>query len=324
VALNVREDLFREKIDGKLTPELLGEIASRALNRRAGVLGAQVLTGGCLNRVIAIRLEPPGEDLVLKISPDVADRSIEREGKVLDCFRRLTRLAVPQPHLVDVSGQLLPGSFLVMSRLPGRVMHEATGRLNAEQRGRILERITRDVVELHEHTAQGFGGVELPETQRVEWPAFWVPRFQRVLERVRASGLVPTRFLAEVEHASELFPRLLDIGRRSTLTHYDIWSGNVMVAMEGSEPRVSGYLDIPGFFADPVRELSFMEMFGMADARFYASYRAAHPLDAGWELRKNIYNLKMHLTHVTMYPEERYYRDGAAACLRFIQERSGR
>ncbi len=322
MALNVREDLFRERIDGKLTPDVLGEIAARALNRRAVVRGARVLTGGCLNRVIALQLEPPAEELVLKISPDVGDRSLEREGKVLDCFHRMTSLPVPRPHLVDVSGELLPGSFLVMSRLPGRVMHEVFGGLNPAQRSRILAHVTEDVVELHRHTATGFGGVELPQAQRLSWPAFWVPRFQRVLEKVRASGLVPPRFLEQVERAGEGFPRLLDIGMQSTLTHYDIWSGNVMIAADGGDPRVSGYIDIPGFYADYVRELSFMEMFGMADARFYAIYRSAHAMDEGWELRKNIYNLKMHLTHITMYPQEPYYKLGAAACLQFIQERA--
>jgi fructosamine-3-kinase len=322
VALNVREDLFRERIDGKLTREVLSEIASRALNRAAEVRGATVLTGGCLNRVLALTLDPHAEDLVLKISPDVGDLGIEREGKVLEAFRKITKLPVPTPCLVDCSGRLLPGSFLVMSRLAGRVMHESFGRLAFAGRVAVLGQIARDVVELHAHQGQGFGGVEVPEPDRGSWPEFWLPRFERVLSKVSSSGLVPQRFLEEVRRVSQAFPRLLDIGPRSTLTHYDIWSGNVMIEARGEAARVSGYLDIPGYYADPVRELSFMEMFGLADERFYATYRSAHRLDDGWELRKNIYNLKMHLTHVTMYPEEQHYRLGAAACLRFIRERA--
>jgi fructosamine-3-kinase len=116
----------------------------------------------------------------------------------------------------------------------------------------------------------------------------------------------------------------LDIGGRSTLTHYDIWSGNVMVDFEGSgypgQPFISGYIDIPGYWADYARELSFMEMFGLANDRFYGRYWAAYPRDDGFELRKNLYNLKMHLKHITMYPDQSYYREGAEACLRFIQQ----
>ena len=321
MSLNVREDLFRQRIDGRLTPDLLGEIVTRALNRRSAVRSARILTGGCLNRVLALELESQPEELVLKISPEVGDRSLEREGKVLDCFRRSSRLAVPEPYLVDVSGELLPGSFLVMSLLPGRVMHEAVGSLNATQRNRILRQITSDVVELHTRTAVGFGGVEQSVAERSDWPSFWIPRFQRVLERVQASGVVPPRFLEEARRVSEHFPRLLDVGSRSTMTHYDIWSGNVLVTADAAGARVSGYIDIPGFYADYARELSFMEMFGIADARFYATYRESHPMDDGWEIRKNIYNLKMHLTHVTMYPQEAYYRQGAAACLDFIRRR---
>jgi fructosamine-3-kinase len=63
-----------------------------------------------------------------------------------------------------------------------------------------------------------------------------------------------------------------------------------------------------------------MEMFGLGSDRFYGRYWSAFPKDEGFELRKNIYNLKMHLKHITMYPDQRYYREGAEACLRFIQQ----
>jgi fructosamine-3-kinase len=79
--------------------------------------------------------------------------------------------------------------------------------------------------------------------------------------------------------------------------------------------RVSGYIDVPGFWADPVRELSFAEMFGVADALFYEVYTSVHALPEGWRVRRDLYNLKMNLKHIVMYPQEGFYRQGAARCL---------
>ena len=126
--------------------------------------------------------------------------------------------------------------------------------------------------------------------------------------------------LSDVEKIRPHLPGLLDIGDRSTLTHYDIWSGNVMIDSQDGEILVSGFIDIPGYWADYARELSFMEMFGVANNRFYSMYGESYVLDPGFQIRKNIYNLKMNIRHINMYPQEVYYRQGAEKCLRAIQK----
>ena len=47
--------------------------------------------------------------------------------------------------------------------------------------------------------------------------------------------------------------------------------------------NIGGFLDVPGFWADYARELSFMEMFGSADSRFYEVYTSYHELDDAFE-----------------------------------------
>ena len=49
-------------------------------------------------------------------------------------------------------------------------------------------------------------------------------------------------------------------------------------------------------------------------------YREKYKQDPGFQIRKNVYNLKMHMRHIVMYPEELYNRQGAEKCLRVIQE----
>ena len=339
--MNVREEILREKIDPFLTPERLSAVAQLALAGTGDVTGqdsaaelsgektllidkVKVLSGGCWNRVIGVSFSSGQPEVVCKISPLERDEKIIREYRVLGYFASHTAMPVPRPLLIDTSGRLLPGTLLVMTRIPGVVLHRAFGLLTREMVDWLSDQIAAQVIELHKERSSGFGGVEVGEESRHQsWPDFWLPRFDAVFAEVTSSGLVAADLLRQIQGVRLRFPAALDIGRRSTLTHYDIWSGNVMVDFEGSgypgRPFVTGYIDIPGYWADYARELSFMDMFGLASSRFYDRYWSAFPQDETFELRKNIYNLKMHLKHIAMYPDQIYYREGAEAALRFVQ-----
>ena len=313
--MNVREDLLRARIDPALTSAFLSQAASRALGRRVTVSGWEPLQGGCWNRVIGLAGDAHAEGLVLKISPEPRDEALEREARVLEWFARRTRLPVPAVHLVDSSGSEIPGSFLVMDRVSGRSLHEIHGRLDDGQRRQLTIRIAEEVAELHQQTGSGFGGVEGDETDRKGWAGFWLPRFDSVVAEVAAAGLVPRAFLQQCADLRPCLPALLDIGARGTLTHYDLWPGNLMIRVDPDGVRVSGYLDVGGYWADAARELSFAGMFGIADRLFLEVYASHHPLPPEWTVRRDLYDLKMHLKHITMYPAEGFYRAGARRCL---------
>jgi fructosamine-3-kinase len=341
--VNVREEILQKKIDPFLTQERLTAVAQLAFAETGDLAGrpaasggeqrgvevprieqVKVLSGGCWNRVIGLSFSSGQPQIVCKISPEDRDQKIIREYRVLGYFASRTSMPVPRPLLIEATGRLLPGTLLVMSRLPGVVLHRVFGLLTREMVDGLTDQIAAQVIELHKQRGSGFGGVELQENNRHRsWAEFWLPRFDAVFSEVAESGLVAASLLERIEHIRPRFPVALDIGPRSTLTHYDIWSGNVMVDFEGSgypgRPFVSGYIDIPGYWADYARELSFMDMFGLANQRFYDRYWSVFPKDQDFELRKNIYNLKMHLKHITMYPTEAYYRKGAESALRFIQ-----
>jgi fructosamine-3-kinase len=339
--VNVREEILREKIDPFLTSERLSAVAQLALAGTGDALArrssaeqsggepplihkVKVLSGGCWNRVIGVSFCSGQPQIVCKISPLDKDEKIIREYRVLGYFASHTAMPVPRPLLIDTSERLLPGTLLVMTRVPGVVLHRVFGLLDRDTVDWLVDQIAAQVIELHKERSSGFGGVELEEDKRYQsWADFWLPRFDGVFAEVTSSGLVATDLLSQIERVRPRFPVALDIGSRSTLTHYDIWSGNVMVDFEGSgypgRPFVSGYIDIPGYWADYARELSFMEMFGLGNQRFHDRYWSVFPKDESFQLRKNIYNLKMHLKHITMYPGQSYYRNGALACLRFIQ-----
>lgn len=324
------------------SPGLGGPAAGR---RNAGyqISGYRVLTGGCWNRVIAVALEPedagtPGLpepetlELVLKISPHEGDPDIIREYKVLTRFAELSDFPVPEPLYLDLPegdsegpggrSAYLPGTALVMTKIPGDVMHQVFGRLSGSDRRQVMDELTEDVIRLHKTKSRGFGGVELPpEDREPSWPAFWLPRLQEVIRMVRDAGVLPERVFTEAEALWPFLESLLDIGDVSTLTHYDIWAGNVMVdsgsATSGGHrgATISGYIDIPGNWADYAWEISFMQVFGLADEEFLGRYEDAQGLDDTFELRLRAYQLRTFMKHAMMYPSEEYYRKGTEMCL---------
>lgn len=325
MALNVQEARLQREIDPFLTDRALSRLVGAALEgagadssrARAAVSGYRVLIGGCWNRVVGV--QSGDREVVCKISPRTDDERIAREFEVLRVFAEQTDLPVPQPLLLD-RGEIVPGTTLVMSLIPGAVMHECFGLLNFGARRHIIDRIADDLAELHTIRSRGFGGVEVdPDARADRWADFWLPRFDAVIDEAAASGSVPA---ALIEGARALRPHvrpLLDIGTESTMTHYDVWSGNVMIDVERTPPRVSGYIDIPGYFADRARELSFAMLFGIANRRFFETYLQRHSLDPGFEVRANLYNLKMNIKHVQMYPGQQVYQEGGAENLRFLQ-----
>ena len=317
--MNVQEHELREKIDPYLTPENLSAVATTALGETVRSTGYRVLTGGCWNRVIAV--ESDAVPIVIKISPKQGDVGLGREYQVLKYFADNTAMPVATPYLVDLDGGVIPGSLLVESLIPGEVMHHVSGYLDAESRLCIGEEIAGYLSDLHTNKSKGFGGVELDVSDRyAAWADFWIPRFEQVVGEVEAGDFVSEAMLNQIREAFGVFPRILSIGDTGTLTHYDIWSGNVMIDIDANLPKVTGFIDIPGYFADYAREISFMHVFGMADETFFRRYTRTHVLDDDFALRLNVYSLRTHLKHITMYPRESYYRQGATSCLRFIRD----
>jgi fructosamine-3-kinase len=315
---NVQEALLREKIDPCLTSEVLTALAAEALGARVRCDGFSILTGGCWNRVIAVSLDNGKKHLVFKITPRIGDADLRREFEVLRHFRTHTRLPVPEALLLDCSAEKMPGSLLVMEKLAGTVLQDLIPHLSRAQRDSIAQEVAGHLADLHTHQAKGFGGVEVPEEQRSPtWAGFWLPRFDAVMVEVREKGVLPDDVLVEINAVRPDFPRLLQIGACGSLTHYDIWTGNVMVDFKADRPTVSGFLDGFGYYADYARELS--AMFSLADEAFMQAYQQRHALDEGFQTRFNIYSLKMCLQMVCMYPNDPAHRQSVSQFLSRIQ-----
>ena len=82
-----------------------------------------------------------------------------------------------------------------------------------------------------------------------------------------------------------------------SLLHGDLWSGNYAFTRAG-EPTI---FDPAVYYGDREAELAMTELFGGFSRDFYAAYRQAWPLEAGYSIRKKLYNLYHVLNHFNLF-----------------------
>jgi fructosamine-3-kinase len=82
-----------------------------------------------------------------------------------------------------------------------------------------------------------------------------------------------------------------------SLLHGDLWSGNA-ARLGSGEPVV---FDPAVYHGDREADLAMTELFGGFGVDFYAGYRHAWPLGAGYPQRRTLYNLYHVLNHLNLF-----------------------
>jgi protein-ribulosamine 3-kinase len=122
------------------------------------------------------------------------------------------------------------------------------------------------------------------------WAEFWRERrLEPQLALARRSG-----------HRLDVMPvwRLLE-GHQppASLLHGDLWGGNTGF-LAGGAPVL---FDPAVYYGDREADLAMTELFGGFPEKFYEAYSEAWPLEQGYELRKQIYNLYHLLNHLNLF-----------------------
>lgn len=82
----------------------------------------------------------------------------------------------------------------------------------------------------------------------------------------------------------------------ASLLHGDLWGGNYAFLADGT-PLI---FDPAPYYGDREADIAMTELFGGFDPQFYIAYNAAYPLEAGYAIRKNLYNLYHILNHCNL------------------------
>lgn len=131
-----------------------------------------------------------------------------------------------------------------------------------------------------------------------DWPRFFVEHRLRFQLRLAAENGYRGELQAQGAALAEAVPKFFaGHAPRPSLLHGDLWGGNWGALADG-EPVL---FDPAVYCGDREADIAMTELFGGFPAEFHAAYRAHAPLDAGYSLRRDLYNLYHVLNHLNLF-----------------------
>jgi protein-ribulosamine 3-kinase len=245
--------------------------------------------GGCINECHVIR----GGERAYFVKTNAPGRAemFAAEAAGLDEIGRTRAVRVPRPVCHGASPA---ASWIVLELLdlqkPDNQCMRALGRNLAR-----LHRVTGEHYGWYRDNT--IGSTPQINTPCADWIAFWRERrlgFQLDLAAARGEGSLVDGGRRLLEKLPALFKGYVPA---PSLLHGDLWSGNTGMTTTG-EPVI---YDPAAYYGDREADLAMTELFGGFPQSFYASYRAEHPLDAGYATRKHLYNLYHVLNHLNLF-----------------------
>ncbi len=272
-------------------PDALRESLRKELGK--DVLAFAPVGGGCIAN--AGRLDVLNATLFLKWSDGEAAHTFVPEGEGLRALEASeTSLKIPEVRAARTSTDNAPG-FLVLEWIE----QGAKGRTYWNELGRGL-------AEMHRHTSDSYGFESdnfigrLPQRNgmRALWPEFF--REERLAPQV-ALARSQERWRAGWDEPLEaLFRRLdelLPSQPHASILHGDLWSGNILATAEG-QPAI---IDPAVYYGHREADLAMTHLFGGFAGEFYDAYKEAWPLEAGYDKRRDIYNLYHLINHLNHF-----------------------
>jgi len=130
------------------------------------------------------------------------------------------------------------------------------------------------------------------------WSDFWHgARLAPQLELARRNGL-ENRLLRKGDRLLAVLPQLLaGHAPAASLLHGDLWGGNAGFLADGTPVL----FDPATYFGDREADLAMTELFGGFPPVFYSAYAEVAPLDQGYAVRKELYNLYHVLNHANLF-----------------------
>jgi fructosamine-3-kinase len=214
----------------------------------------------------------------------------EAEADALRALAATHTVRVPQPIISDTAaGQ----AFLVLDYLDLR-------------RGGDAALLGEQLAQLHRVPQTRFGwahdnwigSTPQPNGWQPDWIAFW--RDQRIGFQLQLAA--QNGYGGALQRDGDMLLARLDAlfdgyVPAPSLLHGDLWGGNHGYLADGT-PVI---FDPALYVGDRECGLAMSELFGGFAPDFYAAYRASWPLDAGYAVRKTLYNLYHILNHANLF-----------------------
>ena len=129
------------------------------------------------------------------------------------------------------------------------------------------------------------------------WSEFWKKhRFGYQIKLATENGY-SRRLIDQASRLSDECHQFFTHNPFPSLLHGDLWSGNMSFDEKG-QPAI---YDPAVYYGDREADLAMTELFGGFNHSFYDAYNQAFALDAGYPVRKRLYNLYHILNHMNLF-----------------------
>jgi len=266
----------------------LAAAIGRATGTPFEVRGTSAARGGDISE--AFTLGDGTRTFFVKTQPAARLDMFESEATGLAELAAANAVSVPQ---VLCHGIAAGKAYLVLEHLP----LEPHG--DAAQLGRQLAQQHRVSAAQFGWTRDNWiGATPQPNARADDWVDFW--REQRLGFQLKLAA--QNGFSGPLQRDGETLMAGLaglfsDYRPQASLLHGDLWGGNHGYLAEGT-PVI---FDPAVYFGDRECDLAMSELFGGFAPDFYAAYREAWPLDAGYAVRKTLYNFYHILNHANLF-----------------------
>ena len=130
-----------------------------------------------------------------------------------------------------------------------------------------------------------------------DWSAFWRDRRLAPQLRLAAANRLPSRMIDRGERlAADCAAFFRNVAVAPSLLHGDLWSGNAAALRDGFvvfDPAVyAGHREA---------DIAMTELFGGFPRDFLAAYFTDWPVEAGYTVRRDLYNLYHVLNHANLF-----------------------
>lgn len=247
-----------------------------------------VTGGGCINTSCCI--SDDDQQYFIKLNHSKHADMFEAEAQGLQEMANSDVIKVPEPVCTGTSdGQC----YIVMEYL------RLSGRADAVLLG-------RELAAMHAITADQFGWYRdntigsTPQRNTLEknWVEFWREHrlgFQLRLAEAKGYG---GKLLQFGDQLLSDFPVLFDSYQpEASMLHGDLWGGNYDGLSDGS-PVI---FDPAFYYGDREAEIAMTTLFGGFSPDFYAAYHEVMPLDEGYSVRKQFYNIYHIINHTNLF-----------------------
>jgi len=255
---------------------------------KIGRLEASPVSGGDINR--AYRLSDGQHQFFIKINNRERLPMFEAELHGLDEIKRSNSIRAPRAIACGITGSQ---AFIVMEYL------ELAGRPDPVH-------LARQLASMHLCTWDQFGFAidnTIGSTPQVngfspDWAGFWQQnRLGYQLSLVKNNAYDKELLDAGMrlnEQVSNFFSDYMPV---ASLLHGDLWGGN-----QGADSAGNPVIYDPAcYYGDHEADLAMMELFGSPGERFFSAYREVFPIDDGYSVRRELYNLYHILNHAYLF-----------------------